>query len=117
MALTREQILAADDLPQVEVPVREWGAGATVWVRSMQGVERDAWEASLIGPDGERNMDNVRARLVALTAIDAAGNRLFNDDDAHALGKKSAAALDRLFGASMKLNALNRQEVAALAGE
>ncbi len=117
MSLTREQILSADDLPKVEVQVKEWGADATVWVRSMSGEERDRWEASLIDADGGRNMENVRARLVALTAIDAAGNRLFADEDAHALGKKSAAALDRLFAASMKLNALNRQEVAALAGE
>lgn len=115
MALTRDSILAADDLPRVTVEVPEWHG--SVLVRSMSGEERDRWEASLIDADGERNMANVRARLVALTAIDEAGNRLFSDDDADALGKKSAAALDRLFGAAMKLNALNRQEVAALAGE
>lgn len=115
MILTREAILAADDLPRQRVDVPEWGGAVTV--RSMTASERDAWETSLIAGDGERNMENARARLVSLCVVDEDGKRLFTDDDALLLGQKAASAVDRVFQAAVKLNRLSRQEVAALAGE
>lgn len=112
--LTREAILAADDLPKVEVAVPEWGGGS-VWIRSFTGAERDAWEQAMMGAGAGRTVENIRARLVVLTAVDANGVRLFADEDADALGSKSARALDRLFTAAARLNGLTRQDVKDLA--
>jgi len=114
MSLSRDAILSADDLPRQEVDVPEWGG--TVFVRSMSGLERDTFETSLTnGKDKSVNLKNIRARLVCLTAVDDNGERLFADGDEDALGKKSAAALDRIFTVAQKLNGLNSSDVEELA--
>lgn len=101
---TRDSILAANDLPKRAVDVPEWGA--TVYVRSMTGDERDGWEQWLLDTkDGTRR---VRARYCALVMVDAEGARLFDDTDSdiEALGRKSASALDRVFSAALSLNGM-----------
>lgn len=100
--LTKDAILAADDLPREIVPVPEWGGD--VYVRTMSGTDRDAFEASLIGKEGR--LENVRARLVSLTLCDEAGSRMFTDSDITALGGKSAQALDRVFAVAQRLNGI-----------
>lgn len=108
--LGRDQILGAADLSTVDVAVPEWGG--TVRVRMLTGTERDAFEASTVVRKGkklETNLENVRARLVALTVIGEDGQRLFDEADAAALGAKSASALNRVFAAAQKLNALTEE--------
>nr|NDG08537.1 hypothetical protein [Oxalobacteraceae bacterium] len=75
--LSKDAILAADDLPRETVIIPEWGG--EVLVRTMSGTDRDAFEASLLEKDGR--MENVRARLVALTLCDSQGDRLFDDSE------------------------------------
>ena len=114
-ALTKAAILDADDLPRKRVDVPEWGG--VVYVRSMTGAERDAFNAALIdagGDDGRVNFANLRAGLVALTVVDENGARLFEDGDAEALDGKSFAALDRVASAAQRLNALSDDDVDAL---
>lgn len=114
MSLTRDQILTADDLQRQEVDVPEWGG--SVYVRAMTGLERDRFETSLTnGQDKGVNLQNIRARLVSLCAIDEEGARLFSDDDAKVLGQKSAKALDRVFDVAQRLNGLRDQDVEELA--
>jgi len=114
MSLTRQEVLAADDLPRQEVQVPEWGG--TVFVRVLSGTERDAFEQSVAGPrGGAMNLANVRARLVVLCATDASGERLFTDKDVVELGKKSAVALDRVFLAAQKLNGMTDADVEEMA--
>jgi hypothetical protein len=107
--LTKEAILAADDLPRELVNVPEWGGD--VFVRTMTGTDRDAFEASLIGKEGR--MDNVRARLVSLTLCDDKGDRLFSDAEVAELGKKSAKALDRVFGVAQRINGIGAEQAEA----
>lgn len=107
--LTKEAILAADDLPRELVNVPEWGGD--VFVRTMTGTDRDAFEASLIGKEGR--MENVRARLVSLTLCNEAGERIFDDAEIAALGKKSARALDRVFSVAQRLNGIGTEQVEA----
>ena len=114
MILSKEAILKADDLPKKTVFIKEWKGD--VIVRSMTGAERDAWEMETYG-SGKVNMDNARARLVALTAIDEKGERLFTSEEAGLLGKKSAKALAKVFEAAQKLNGLGVGDVEELAGE
>lgn len=106
----RDEILAADDLPREPLVVKEWGK--TVWVRTLSGTERDAFEASNVRQKGkatEFHRANLRARLAVLVVCDADGKRLFSDEDATALGRKSGAALDRIFDLANRLNRLSEQ--------
>lgn len=114
-ALRREQILGADDRPRERVEVPEWGGH--VYVRAMSGAERDAWEVGLGAGSETQNLANVRARLAALCMVDEEGRRLFADEDAEQLGAKSAAALERVFRAASRLNALAKGEAQRIAGE
>ena len=113
--LSKTAILAADDLQTEELEVPEWGGA--VRVRSFTGRERDAFEASMVRGDGrDRKVDltNMRARLVGLTVIDEAGQRLFTDEEVDLLGAKSGAALDRVFAIAQKLNGLSGADVEEL---
>ena len=115
--LTREAILQADDLPRELVEVPEWGGA--LYVRALTGAERDAFEQSIVetrGKNTRMNLRNIRARLVALTVVDEDGNRLFSDDDVEALGRKSAAALNRVFEVAQRLSGLRPEDVEELAG-
>lgn len=105
MPLTRDQILAADDLPRETVAVPEWGG--EVVVRALTGEERDAYEVETAQAMNAGNAPNMRARLVALTAIDEAGNRLFNHaTHVQKLARKSGRALDRLFETAARLSGI-----------
>ncbi len=111
--LDRAAILAADDLPRELVEVPEWGG--SVHVRTLTGTERDAFEQSVIVA-GEKNLGNIRARFAVLTICDENGDRIFGERDAVDLGKKSAAALDRVFAVAQTLNGFSSSDVEDLAG-
>lgn len=104
--LTKDAILGSNDRRVEDVPVPEWGG--TVRVAVMSASERDRWENETYG--GEKpNMADYRARFVALCIVDGDGKRVFTDKDVGALGQKSAAALDRVFKAGQKLNAVSEE--------
>lgn len=110
--LTRDAILQAQDLPKELVSVPEWGG--EIYVRALTGAERDAFEQSIVeqkGKSTKMNLQNMRAKLVALTVVDEGGNRLFTDADAKLLGKKSALALNRVFEVAQKLSGLTPEDV------
>lgn len=110
--LGKAEILAAADLQYDDVSVPEWGG--TVRVRGLTGRERDAFEAAVTsakGKDVKLNLQNVRARLVALSVVDADGARIFDERDIGALGEKSAQALERVFQAAMRLSGLTPTDV------
>lgn len=123
--LSREQILEAQDLEKELVEVPEWGGA--VYVRALTGTERDAFEQSMVETRTvrkgrkqetvrEMRLQNLRARLCALTICDEDGTRLFNDSDVHALGRKSASALNRVFEVAQRLSGLTDEDVEELAG-
>ena len=113
MPLSREQILEAEDLQTVEVDVPEWDG--TVLVRGLTGQERDEYEVALLefrrGPKGERRAEmrweNARAKRLVRCCVDATGTRLFSDDDVIRLGRKSGAALERVFKQARTLSGLS----------
>jgi hypothetical protein len=116
--LNRDAILKAEDYKIEEVEMPEWGG--TVFVRSLTGAERDQYEASMATLDKKGNvrdihMENIRARLVALTVCDETGQRLFGDTDVKALGEKNAAALERVFQAAQRLSGLTKRDLDELA--
>tara|TARA_A100000171_G_C2140369_1_gene154927 strand:- start:1042 stop:1392 length:351 start_codon:yes stop_codon:yes gene_type:complete len=111
--LTKEQILDADDRKTDIVEVPEWGG--EVCIATMSGFARDRFEASIVGKSGGMNMQNIRAKLVAATVVDEEGALLFSEAEVNKLGQKSCAALDRVFSASQKLNAIADNDIEELA--
>ena len=111
IGLSRDAILQAVDYRIERVDCPEWGGH--VFVRSMAGFERDLFEQSFVDSKGNRKevVENIRAGLAARTVCDADGKRLFSDKDIAALGKKSAAALDRIFEVSQRLSGLSKSEI------
>jgi hypothetical protein len=114
MSLTREQILAAADRKTEAVEVPEWGG--TVHVRSLSGAERDAleWAVKQAAESGGLGQ-NARARFAAAFICDEFGAALFTPDDIQALGEKSGSALDRIWNAGSRLNALGDDKIEVLA--
>ncbi len=111
--LTKDQILAQDDLKSEIVSVPEWGG--EVKVCTMSGFARDRFEAGITGKNGGTNMSNIRAKLAAATITDEAGKLLFDEADIIKLGNKSCAALDRVFEAAQRINLISNSDVDTLA--
>lgn len=105
--LSKEALVAAATerkLPREVVEVPE--LGGSVIVQGMTGIERDAWERSLVTGRGARrdvNTDNIRARLAVRCLIDQNGARLFTDEDAKHLGNLRADVLTRIFAAAQRV--------------
>lgn len=116
MLLSREAILAANDLPTKDVEVKAWGG--VVRIRSLTGTERDQFEADVLEARraGHVSPGNVRARYLAMCIIDEVGKNVFTAADIDALGAKSAAALDIPYQAIQAFNALTDADVEELAG-
>lgn len=109
MLLSKDKILAADDLKYEDVEVPEWGG--TVRVRTMTGTERDAFEESMVDKDKKTTFKNVRAKLTSKTVVDENNNPMFSDADIEKLGKKSARALDRIFAVAQRLNGIGKEDI------
>ena len=117
MLLNKEQIKSVSDLETQDVEVPEWGG--TVRLKSLTGAERDRFEAGVVQGQGRNttvNMQNLRAKLVAQSAIGEDGKPLFTEEDVKWLGEKSAKALNRLFNAAQSLSGLSESDVKELAG-
>ncbi len=114
--LTRDAILGVNDLPTCDVEIKAWGG--TVRVRSLTGAERDQFEADLIAARhaGGVSPGNIRARFAAMCIVDEDGKNLFTADDIERLGGKSGTALDLIYQAVLKFNALTEADVEELAG-
>lgn len=108
--LTKEQILKAEDLPREVVDVNaEWGGEVTV--RTLSAHERDLWELRQAGKSEKPDEFNVRASLCALCMVDAEGKQMFGLVEVAALGKKSGAALDKVFEVACRLNRIGAEKV------
>lgn len=121
--LDAASILTADDLTIERVHVPEWGGD--VFVRAMGGAARDAWEAEQYqlgaGDDEDEGkavgfLRNLRARLLVRCICDEDGELVFSEGQAEELGRKSAAAISRLFEVARRLNGITKEDEAELAG-
>lgn len=128
MVLTKAEIEASNDVIIECLDVPEWDIKSNgtvtrkgeVCIRVLQGTDRDAIEREWLLHQKEFGdgvpMPNTRARYVGLCLCDAKGVRLFSDSEVDKLGKRSSAALDRIFGAAQKLNGLTDEDVEELVG-
>lgn len=106
--LTKEEIQKKDDTCKlVRVDVPEWGE--YVNVRVITADERDHLEVR-----AKSGRIGLRAFFAAMCVCDDDGKDLFDNTDIEWLGKKSAAALDRILEAGQRLNGLTDDAVKEL---
>lgn len=85
-----------------------------VYVRSVRASEFNSMRAMAMS-DGQVKEDEVMARLVALTACDAKGKRIFQDDDWQRVNDMPLSPVLRIFRAAMKLNNLSDEDIKEMA--
>ena len=118
MSLTRDDILSVQDIEIEEVPVQEWGG--SVYVIGMTGTERGEFESLISevrGKNVKANLKVIRETLGAFSICDKDGTLLFTKKDIQALGKKSAAALERVAVVAMRLSGIGGDDIDELAQE
>ena len=107
----RSRILAADDIKIEKVAIPEWGGD--YYIKIISGTDRDAFEDSYT----EQKMKAFRVRFLVLCLCDEGGSRIFKDEDAAELGKKSSVVINRVFEAAWKINAFTPEAVENLGKE
>lgn len=112
MALSKEKILAADDLGLLEVPVPEWGD--SVFIRVMTVGERDSYENDWV-LNKNKGVENFRSKFLQRVLCDEKGNLLFASDEVPKLAGKSAKVMSRIWQKAMEHNALTDADVEELA--
>jgi hypothetical protein len=118
--LTREQFLSRKPrtIEKVEIPE----LSDHVFVRSLTGAERDAWEdANLIRKHGEGKrrlelsfdvrVQNSKAHLVCISLCDESGNRTLQDGDVAAVGDQPAIIVNRIADVCMRISGLTEQDL------
>ena len=113
MALTREQIVTADDSKTLAVNVPEWGGD--VRLRVMTVGERDAYELEYQRKKNTGGLDDFRSKFLVRCICDDSGQRLFTDADVEKVSRKSAQVVNRLWEVAMKFNDLDESKIEDLA--
>ena len=113
--LTAADILAAEDQEIKEVAVPEWGG--SVFVRSMNGNERDRYEKQFMEWRLKKGkLTSMRASMLVLCLCDETGKRIFTQRQIDDLGTKSSRVLDRLWDVARDLSGMDDDDVEELAG-
>ena len=115
--LTADQILSLSSPAPLAVDLP--GKQGRVFVRVMTGSERDGFEQWFMDAKGRKaGLVGFRARLAALTLCDENGARLFTDSPEHLqqLGSLPAPALQRIFEAAQKHNAMTEEDIEEITG-
>ncbi|HLE14525.1 MAG TPA: hypothetical protein VI776_07240 [Anaerolineales bacterium] len=106
--LSREAILAADDLPVEEVEVPEWGG--TVRLRAPDAFSWQEINAQL----KDAGLAEVYVIALASMLVDEHGQPLFSADQVQALARKNFQVVRRLGTIAFRLAGGSRQEVEAI---
>jgi hypothetical protein len=117
--LGKQEIFSAQDIVFEDVSVPEWGG--EVRVKGLTGRERDKFEADSLTKakkSGQRdvNLENMRARLIVLCAVNEQFQPIFERSDVMRLGEKSAVALERVFSVAQRLSGMTDEDMEELAG-
>ena len=103
--LTKDQILSADDIKSAIVKVPEWGG--EVRVRAMNASERDEFELKHI----EKTLKDYRAYVASKCIVNDENQQVFSPQDIRELGKKSSAALSRVYNKATELSGFTEQDI------
>jgi hypothetical protein len=107
--ITKDAILKPRPAKTELVPCPEWG---DVLVKALSGAERDQFEAGLTDNDGQRDLTNMRARLLVLAIVGEDGKPLLAPEDVSALGGQPAAEIDRCFQVAKRLAGIGEEKSA-----
>ena len=122
--LTKNDIFKKEDITKEWVDIPEWDGG--LYIKVLSGAERDAFEEGMFKSNDmgnfTRNLENMRARLIAFAAVDKDNNPIFDSTlkydiqgklygDIASLGQKSSIVLDRMYTVAQKLNKLRKEDV------
>lgn len=89
----------------VEVEIQFAKEGAfSVLLKPLTSAERDAFEASIVGEEGKRNLSNLRARLVAFCWVNAEGKPVGKPDE---IGALRADLVGEIFDKVRELNGMD----------
>lgn len=122
MLNNKNEFLGIDDAVYENVQVEEWDT----WVRikMMSGLEREAYEGSLFAyrdeilkakeneetSSTEFSIVHMKCLLLIFCIVDDKGNTIFELKDISVLKNKNLNALDKIYNASKKLNAIGVDE-------
>ena len=115
--LSREALLAKQDLAVEWVPLDEEGGG--VFVKEMSARERDAWEASMLEEhetdegttEYKTGFVDFRAKLAVRTCVDDKGSYLFLEEDAEELSKNMGAKrMEMIVNVAQRLNKISKKD-------
>ncbi|MBK8916377.1 MAG: hypothetical protein IPM64_17570 [Phycisphaerales bacterium] len=114
MKLSRAAILAAQDLKTEEIPVPEWGEGATITIRELTAGQRDECGNAFAEFKDAGQVAQAKAfrdRLLAYTLVDDNGDPMFALGELGLLMAKNGSVIDRIAEASLKLNKLEPKAI------
>ena len=94
----------------VKVGLEQFGKAAVFYLKPLISCDRDAFEASVVGVEGKRDLYNLRARLVALCLCDEHGTHLGN---AKQIGAQRSDLVDALFNKVRHINGMDADGVEA----
>lgn len=92
----------------VEVTLEQFGKDAVFYLKPLRSVDRDNFESSVVGVDGKRNLQNLRARLVALCLCSEDGEPIATPEQ---LGSLRADLVGALFDEVRHMNGMDADEV------
>ena len=115
--LTKDQILAADDIERIEVEVPQWGG--SVLVQGLSAKQRGFLMDRIVDQRGngrKLKLADIQVLTCALSIVGEDGKRLFSDLEMNHLAAKSSAALQVVFEVAQKLSGLSDEQVEELSG-
>ena len=114
--LNRDSFLKPFTVPQEVVELPE--LGGSVIVRGMTARQRSEFERQFQTPAGKPSKSRqaeVRERLIIAYVVDDDGNALFTVDDIEAIGKQSAAIVERIVNVAQRLCGITDTDVEDMA--
>jgi len=112
-SLNREKLLEKEELEVIRVDL---GKDEFVYVKQMNGREREAFEKTIVsvsddGKKVDQTLDDFRAKLAVRTVCDENGVLLLKPDDYETLScNMSAARLTAIADAAGELNKISEQD-------
>ena len=104
-----EQFQSTFGSAPIEIKLEQFGKDAVFYIKPLTSAARDHFEASVVGVDGKRNLENLRARLVALCWCDKEGKPV---GTAKQIGDLRADFVSKLFDEIRAANGMDADDEA-----
>lgn len=108
-------IFSESDQTLVPVPTPEWpSADGKLFARSLSALEMDRFQQRIRKAKEDQLFFNTRAVLVQLGTVAESGDQVFSPGDVARLADRSAAPVERLWGAIWKASGQDEEDKKAL---